>query len=157
MGRVQGLRTTRYRQIVEKIDLLLQINPAAEMGISELARMTGISRRTLHNAVKFFCGLSPHRYVRVRRIWMVRNKLRSGAAGLTVKSSAHAHGFHHMGEFTDAYKATVGERPSKTLADGRATRSIQINQANVEHCSRRFPFLALGSMPDTRMIQEGRQ
>jgi AraC family transcriptional regulator, ethanolamine operon transcriptional activator len=110
---------TRYRQIVDRLDQLVQSNPTTEIGYKELSDITGASPRTLHNALQQVCGLSPHRYLRIRRLWMVRSQLRSGSPGLTIKSSAQAHGFHHMGEFSAAYKATFGETPSDTLFAAR--------------------------------------
>jgi hypothetical protein len=82
----------------------------------------------------------------------LKTRLRSiSLIAMTVKSSAGAHGFHHMGEFSGAYRTVIGEMPSKTLADARAARSIQIDQADVEQnsCPQRLPFSALGSAPDT--------
>jgi AraC family ethanolamine operon transcriptional activator len=118
----------RYHRIVEKMDLLIQSNPAAALGSTELAALVSSSRRTLYSAVQGICGLSPHRYVRIRRLWMVRDQLRFGAPGLTVRLSARAHGFHHMGEFSEIYKATFGEMPSKTLDDARTTQLIQVER-----------------------------
>jgi AraC family transcriptional regulator, ethanolamine operon transcriptional activator len=107
----------RHQAIVDRIDHLLQRNPAASMDSSEIADDLGVSTRTLHNAMQSVCGLSTLRYLRIRRLWMVRDQLRSGRGGLTVRASALAHGFHHMGDFSDFYKATFGEMPSQTLAN----------------------------------------
>src|SRR5437667_7290624 len=38
----------------------------------ELARHVGVSVRTLHDAVQRYQGMSLHRYLRVRRLWLVR-------------------------------------------------------------------------------------
>jgi AraC family ethanolamine operon transcriptional activator len=129
---------SRYHEIVEKIDLLLRSDPGGEMSGGELAGAMGISKRTLHNAVQRICGHSPNRYVRVRRLWMVRNQLCSGASGLTVKSSARAHGFRHMGEFSETYKSTFGEMPSKTLDDARDPTINPINDSYDRVLTRRI-------------------
>ena len=41
--------------------------------------------------------------------------------GATVATCARAQGFHHMGEFAAAYRATFHEAPSDTLARGLQT------------------------------------
>jgi AraC family transcriptional regulator, ethanolamine operon transcriptional activator len=110
----------RYHKIVDLLDQLIQGNPTVDIGYSELSSITGASTRTLHNALQRICGISPNRYLRIRRLWMVRSQLRSGNPGLTIKTSAHAHGFHHMGEFSALYKATFGESPSETLIAARS-------------------------------------
>ena len=106
---------TRYQKMVGEVDHLLRFSPTSQLGSDEIATAMGVSTRTLHNSMQHVCGLSPHRYIRLRRLWMVRSQLRAGTPGLTIKASALAHGFRHMGEFSDAYKTTFGEMPSQTL------------------------------------------
>jgi AraC family ethanolamine operon transcriptional activator len=108
---------SRHCRIVARVDDMLRSNPATRMDVRALAETTGTSARTMHNAVLGVCGLSTYRYLRIRRLWMVRDQLRSGTSGLTVKASALAHGFHHMGEFSETYRKAFGELPSKTLED----------------------------------------
>jgi AraC family ethanolamine operon transcriptional activator len=109
-----------HQAIVNEIDRLLWLNPGRRMDAGTLAEDVGVSKRTLHNAMQGICGLSMAHYLRLKRLWMVRDQLRRGGPGLTVKASALAHGIHHMGEFSSLYKETFGEMPSKTLTDGRA-------------------------------------
>ena len=110
---------TNHQAIVSEIDRLLWLDPGRRMDAGTLAEDVGVSKRTLHNAVQGICGLSMAHYLRLKRLWMVRDQLRRGGPGLTVKASALAHGFHHMGEFSGLYKETFGEIPSKTLAEER--------------------------------------
>lgn len=108
-----------HQAIVNEIDHLLWLNPGRRMDAGTLAEDVGVSKRTLHNAMQGICGLSMAHYLRLKRLWMVRDQLRRGGPGLTVKASALAHGFRHMGEFSNLYKETFGEMPSKTLTGGR--------------------------------------
>jgi AraC family transcriptional regulator, ethanolamine operon transcriptional activator len=78
-----------------------------------------ISARTLQTAVHRVCGVATQSYVRLRRLWLVRKQLRTGAPALTVKASALAHGFLHLGEFSETYRRTFGELPSATLGNAR--------------------------------------
>ena len=60
-----------------------------------------------------------HRYVRLRRLWSVRQQLLQGATEETLKAVALANGFWHMGEFRTLYQALFGETPQQTLAVAR--------------------------------------
>jgi len=109
----------RYKTIIDRVDNLIRRNPAVDLSCGQLADAIGVSIRTLQTATQLMCGSGTHHYGRLRRLWLVRQQLRSGAAGLTVKASALAHGFYHMGEFSSLYRANFGELPSQTLAAAR--------------------------------------
>ena len=65
-------------------------------------------------------GISPHRFLKLRRMSMVRAALRSCEGRMPlVKSVALAHGFWHLGQFAHDYRATFGETPSDTLVRAR--------------------------------------
>jgi AraC-like DNA-binding protein len=83
----------------------------------ELAGHIGVSVRTMHDAVQRYRGMSLHRYLRLRRLWLVRRRLVAGAD--SVKSSALAYGFWHLSDFAHAYREQFGEMPSETLARSR--------------------------------------
>ena len=83
----------------------------------ELAQQVGVSVRTMHDAVKRYRGMSLHRYLRLWRLWHVRQILLAGTN--SVKASALAFGFWHMGEFSRNYRLQFGESPSDTLAKSR--------------------------------------
>lgn len=83
----------------------------------DLAKRLGVSVRTVHDAVLRHTGMSLHRYLRQRRLWLVRQQLRAGAQ--SVKAAALAFGFWHFGDFSHSYRVLFGETPSETLARGR--------------------------------------
>ncbi|MBR1091647.1 AraC family transcriptional regulator [Bradyrhizobium manausense] len=110
---------SRYKAIVDHIERVVSANHTTDIYCDILAQEIGISTRTMNNAVRAVCGTSPLRYSQLRRLWAVRRQLRSGTPGLTVKASACAHGFWHMGDFSKLYRDTTGELPSQTLANAR--------------------------------------
>ncbi|MCP3463326.1 helix-turn-helix domain-containing protein [Bradyrhizobium sp. CCGUVB23] len=110
---------TRYKEIVDRVDRAMNTNWVTDLNCERLADEIGISVRTMHTAVHAVCGSSPHRYGQLKRLWAVRRQLRNGAPGLTVRASAFAHGFWHMGDFSRLYRETLGELPSQTLANAR--------------------------------------
>lgn len=84
----------------------------------ELARQIGVPVRTMHDAVQRFRGMSLHRYLRLRRLWLVRKRLLTGTH--SVKACALAFGFWHMSDFSRNYRFQFGESPSETLARSRS-------------------------------------
>ncbi|RTE91417.1 AraC family transcriptional regulator [Bradyrhizobium sp. LVM 105] len=83
----------------------------------EIARKLGLSVRTMHDVVRRYRGMSLHRYLRLRRLWLVRRQLLAGAD--SVKAIALAFGFWHLSDFSRSYRVQFGESPSQTLGRGR--------------------------------------
>ena len=107
----------RSARLVQQIDDYVRAYPTAPIYTADLADEFGVSIRTLGGAVAKVCGMSLHQYIRLKRLWATRTQLlRSGAS---VASCARAQGFHHLGEFAAAYRATFHEAPSDTLARAR--------------------------------------
>jgi AraC family transcriptional regulator, ethanolamine operon transcriptional activator len=108
----------RYKAIIDRVDEMVMQHPM-NLSNSKVADAVGVSVRTLQTASFSICGSGVFHYTRLKRLWSVRRQLSTGAPGLTVKASAHAHGFWHQSEFSNAYLAVFGELPSLTLADAR--------------------------------------
>lgn len=83
----------------------------------DLARQIGVSVRTIHDAVQRYRGMSLHRYLRLRRLWLVRQRLLAGTH--SVKACALAFGFWHLSDFSRSFRSQFGESPSDTLARSR--------------------------------------
>jgi AraC-like DNA-binding protein len=101
-------------KIFKSIQGVLSDNIGRPLYSEELARQVGVSVRTMHDAVKRYRGMSLHRYLRLRRLWLVRQRLLAGAD--SVKACAFACGFWHLGDFARSYRMQFGEAPSETLA-----------------------------------------
>lgn len=84
---------------------------------NDVARQIGVSVRTLHDAFLHYRGMSLHRYLRLRRLWLVRQRLLAGTD--SVKAAALAYGFWHLSDFSHNYAMQFGESPSVTLARSR--------------------------------------
>ncbi len=111
----------RSAKLVQRIDDYVTAYPTAPIYTADLADEFGVSIRTLGGAVAKVRGMSLHQYIRLKRLWATRAQLlRSG--GASVASCARAQGFHHLGEFAAAYRATFHESPSDTLARARQAR-----------------------------------
>jgi AraC family ethanolamine operon transcriptional activator len=107
--------TASYLRIVADMERLIRHDLTIWHKTTELAERVGVSVRTLQSATLAICGMSPHRYSRVLRLWSVRKQLRIGPGRRSVKACAIAHGFWHLSEFAASYRAAFGELPSETL------------------------------------------
>ncbi|MBJ7407109.1 MAG: helix-turn-helix domain-containing protein [Bradyrhizobium sp.] len=107
--------TDGYRRIVADMERLIRQDLSVWHKTTEMAKQVGVSVRTLQSATQAICGMSPHRYSRILRLWSVRKQLRSGPGQRSVKACAIANGFWHLSEFAASYRAAFGELPSETL------------------------------------------
>jgi AraC family ethanolamine operon transcriptional activator len=108
---------SRQIKIFRDIEAALSGHVGDVIYSEELADHIGVSVRTMHDAVQRYRGMSLHRYLRLRRLWLVRRRLVAGAD--SVKAAALAYGFWHLGDFAQAYREQFGEMPSETLARSR--------------------------------------
>ncbi|RXG91251.1 AraC family transcriptional regulator [Bradyrhizobium zhanjiangense] len=120
--RSTSVRSERSIKLVQQIDDYVAAYPTAPIYTADLASEFGVSIRTLGGAVSKVRGMSLHQYIRLKRLWATRARLLKGG-GATVATCARAQGFHHLGEFAAAYRATFHEAPSDTLARGRQIRA----------------------------------
>jgi AraC family transcriptional regulator, ethanolamine operon transcriptional activator len=58
-----------YRRIVADMEKLIRRDLMIWHKTTELAEQAGVSVRTLQSATRAICGMSPHRYSRVLRLW----------------------------------------------------------------------------------------
>ena len=105
------LASRRHAQLVSGVDEYLRLNPEAAIYSEDLARLLGVSVSTLKSSVLAIRGMSIHRYLRLRRLWSVRRQLMNGVPGLTIKQSALANGFWHMGEFSSLIRRHLENPP----------------------------------------------
>lgn len=87
---------------------------------TEVANACGVGARTLYNAFMSVLGVSPNKYLLLRRLWMARQALLRSSDQELVKSIALDYGFWHLGRFALAYQSRFGELPSSTLARRRS-------------------------------------
>ncbi len=88
------------------------------LNIGEIAKKFKLSERSLRNYFKKELNTSPKQYITTLRLRKIRGELEVlyMEKGL-VKETAKKFGFHHMGQFSKAYKEFFGELPSETLRE----------------------------------------
>ena len=109
----KSIHSARFLAIVQRIETVVRTNLASPIYSTELAQEVGISVRTLQDLILRYRGMSLHRYLRLKRLWLVRRHLLAGH--VSVKACALAHGFWHLSDFSRSYRLQFGETPSETL------------------------------------------
>ena len=104
----------RHKQVMDRLEDAL--DPARPISMPELCAAIGVSERTLRSCCAEFLGVSPSRYLRLRRLRLAHIALRaSGSVPANVAEVARRYGFSDLGRFGGAYQSAFGETPSATL------------------------------------------
>jgi AraC-like DNA-binding protein len=99
----------RFRRMVEE-------NPEQPLYVPEICKTIGVSERSLRSCCQEHLGMSPKRYLVLRRLHQVQRALRAAAPeAATVTEFAMRYGFWQLGRFAVEYRAQFGEAPSATL------------------------------------------
>ena len=84
--------------------------------IAELSAHVGTSYWILRDCCLEYLGMSPKRYLWLRRMHLARRALRSAdGERTTVTEIPSDYGFWEFGRFSVAYRSLFGESPSVTL------------------------------------------
>jgi len=116
-----------HARIMRRLEEILHAAAGQPIHLPELCRMTGASQRLLHACCRDYLGVSPIRYLWLRRMHLARLALHSAVpSAATVTDIATHYGFWEMGRFAVAYRALFGESPSAALRrPPAAQRDIQ--------------------------------
>jgi len=94
----------------------MEENPDQPLYLAEICAAIGTAERTLRLHCTQHLGMSPHRYLWLRRMNLARRALTlADPSATTVTTIANDHGFGELGRFAVAYRAIFGESPSATL------------------------------------------
>jgi AraC-like DNA-binding protein len=109
-----------HADIINRFEDVLAAHPERHLQISELCAAVGVPERTLRMCCAEFLGMSPNRYLRLRRLSMVHAALRRAVSpAASVEEVARRYGFSELGRFAAIYRAVFGELPSTTLRYAR--------------------------------------
>jgi AraC family ethanolamine operon transcriptional activator len=110
---------------VRRVEEYLDAHRGEAPSIPALCSIAGVSERTLEYAFRELVGVTPVRYLKLRRLNQVRRALRAPEAGArSVTEIALRAGFYDLGRFAGEYRALFGELPSQTLAAGRVRAGV---------------------------------
>jgi AraC-like DNA-binding protein len=111
-----SLALRHHQGIMRRFRALIEANVGNPLYLPEMCAALGVSNRTLQRCCHEQLGLSPLRYLWLRRMHMVRGALVASPPTLgAVTEIATRYGFWELGHFSVAYRSLFGERPSATL------------------------------------------
>jgi AraC-like DNA-binding protein len=106
----------RHAVIMRRLEEVLEANPYRTLYVAELCAASGASDRTLRACCQEHLGMSPMRYLWLRRMHLARRAMRmADPAAATVTEIATSYGFWELGRFSVAYRSLFGESPSAAL------------------------------------------
>jgi AraC-like DNA-binding protein len=107
---------TRPAALMSRFEALLVSKLDSPVYITEVCSELGVAGRTLRYLCQEHLGMSPHRYLWLRRMQLAQKALRQAdASRSTVTSIANHYGFGELGRFSVSYRRLFGESPSATL------------------------------------------
>jgi AraC-like DNA-binding protein len=84
--------------------------------VAELCEVAGVPGRTLRECCLQCLGMSPKRFLQLRRMQLAHRALRGADPSATsVTAIARHYGFTELGRFAASYRAVFGQLPSTTL------------------------------------------
>lgn len=109
--------TLRQRQkIVELTRTHIDQNLDGRLDIESLARLAGVSRRTLARAFEETLGEPPQSYIGRMRLHRIRADLLASGEQVTVAAVSNRWGISELGRMAARYRSLFGESPSQTQA-----------------------------------------
>jgi len=111
-----GAVKRHHARIMIRFEEVLAEHLGQPLRVPDLCELIGVTGRTLRLCCAEFLGISPSRYVMLRRLKHVNLALRSADPSMVnVAELARRFGFTELGRFAGAYQAAFGEPPSTTL------------------------------------------
>jgi AraC-like DNA-binding protein len=110
---------TAWRQhtaIIRRFEEFLAANSDRPLHLTEICRATGAAERTLRYSCEEQLGMSPVRYLWLRRLHLARAALIHADPAITTVTEIATHfGFWQLGRFAVSYRGLFGESPAATL------------------------------------------
>jgi AraC-like DNA-binding protein len=105
-----------HADIMVRFEDALTAHHGSRLNIPALCSAVGVPERTLRVCCTEFLGMSPTRYLLLRRLNMARSALRrADPTTASVAEIARSHQFSEPGRFAVIYRTIFGEMPSSTL------------------------------------------
>jgi AraC-like DNA-binding protein len=123
--RADGAIKRRHARIMMRFEEVLAEHLSEPLHTTELCERIAVTERTLRSCCAEFLGMSPTRYVLLRRLRRARVVLRDAAPdGVSLSELVHGFGFTKLGPFEAAYRAAFSETPLTTLQRAPGARFI---------------------------------
>ncbi|CAD5110477.1 helix-turn-helix domain-containing protein [Zestomonas carbonaria] len=114
-----GRQRISRREIITKVLKVLPRKENKPLRLVDLCKLAGVSERTLRSIFLETFGIGPCRYLRLRRLHLLRAALAVATPShATVAGIAARFGYSDCGRMATEYHALFGEYPSQTLSRG---------------------------------------
>src|ERR1700756_5619892 len=125
--RADGAIKSRHASIMIRFEEVLAEPLGEPLHMTELCELIGVTERTLRSCCAEFLGMSPTRYVLLRRLSRARIALRDAVPdGANLLELVRGFGFAELGHFEAAYRAALSETPLTTLQRAPGARFINL-------------------------------
>jgi len=112
----EGFLRDRRAALAKRFEETIEANLDRPLHLRELCLMTGLPERALRKLCQEQMGISPLRFLALRRLHLARRALlRADPLSETVSEIALGVGVWGFGRFAGAYKSMFNESPSVTL------------------------------------------
>jgi AraC-like DNA-binding protein len=106
-------------RMIRRVVDAIHDEPERAFSVGDLARIGGMSVRSLQEGFRRHLGCTPMAYLQQVRLTHAHDALRrADPTRVTVAAVAHRWGFAHLGRFASTYRAQFGQAPSETLRRG---------------------------------------
>lgn len=122
----------RWR-VIRRAEAYLDACAEPSVRIDDLCEAACTSLSRLERAFRETFGLSPRRYLMLRRLAAVRRELLRGDAQTSITEVATRWGFFHLGRFSKEYRDHFSERPSQTLRNQRTVPTPLVSRTLRHH------------------------
>jgi AraC-like DNA-binding protein len=114
--RTETASQRRGSLIIKRLRELEEANRDRTLYLTEVCKAIRVSQRTLTDICQDVLGVSPKRYLYLRRLHLVHRELRDTVPGRgQVTQIATKYGFWELGRFSVAYREVFGQSPSASL------------------------------------------
>lgn len=104
------------RMAIRRVEAYLEANSESIPSIPMLCQVAEVSERTLEYAFREHLGVTPVRYLKLRRLMLARRRLQNPIPGVdSVTDIVGGCGIYELGRFAGEYRKHFGELPSETL------------------------------------------
>jgi AraC-like DNA-binding protein len=103
------------RKLLDRVCQYIQENTHNPITLTDLERVSCISRRNLHYAFQHHFKCTPMQWVRTQRLETARSMLMKAGSSLSVTTTAFLCGFNKASTFAHDYRLRFGELPSETM------------------------------------------
>jgi AraC-like DNA-binding protein len=123
--RNESAATRRHADILAQLEYQMAAHPDRLLPIPELCAIIGVSPRSLADRCMMVLGMSPSKYIRLRRLNRVRRAIfNADPSTAKVSEIARSHSFTDLGRFAACYREAFGEMPSITLRRVRHATAV---------------------------------